>query len=243
MTSIDTATNPSRLRIDVWSDVVCPWCYLGITYLEQALEQFDNADRVDVVLRSFQLDPDVPVHDDVPLVTRLARKYGTTEDQISRSQEQIRARGVDVGIDFRFDLTARGNTMDAHRLLHRAERFGSARDLKQRLFRAYFTEGEVVGDHDLLRRVGLEAGLDAAEVDEVLEGDVHQDDVLEDRLEARRRGITGVPYFLFDGDLALGGAQPVDRLVRVLTAVWDERVDPGLQTPGAQACGPEGCEA
>ena len=73
MTSIDTATNPSRLRIDVWSDVVCPWCYLGITYLEQALEQFDNADRVDVVLRSFQLDPDVPVHDDVPLVTRLAR--------------------------------------------------------------------------------------------------------------------------------------------------------------------------
>jgi predicted DsbA family dithiol-disulfide isomerase len=260
-----TVPDPTRLRIDVWSDVICPWCHLGLTWLHQALDGFDHADGVDVVLRSYQLDPSAPVRDDVPLVTRLARKYGTTEDQVERSQERLRALGAEAGIDFRFDRTARGNTFDAHRLLHRADRHGLRPELEQRLFRAYFTEGEAVGDHDTLRRLAADVGLPAAEVDDVLAGDGHVADVGSDEDEARRRGITGVPFFLFDDDLGLPGAQDPDRMARVLRTVWADRhlAAPGGEDPpstggdggragpeaagraevGAEAdlCGPEGC--
>ncbi len=244
---------PGRLRIDVWSDVVCPWCHLGLTYLHRALDEFEHADRVDVVLRSYQLDPTAPVRDDVPLVTRLARKYGTSEEQVARSQQRLVALGAERGIDFRFDLTARGNTFDAHRLLHLADRHQLRPALEDRLFRAYFTDGEVVGDTDTLRRLGTEVGLPADEVDRVVAGEHHADDVRADLDEAHRRGITGVPFFLFDDDLGLPGAQAPDRMLRVLRTVWADRhlgpsvaedaTDPTVQAGGPEldVCGPEGC--
>lgn len=254
----------TRLRIDVWSDVVCPWCHLGVTYLHRALAQFDHADRVDVVLRSFQLDPTAPVRDDVPLVTRLARKYGTTEEQVARSQERLRSLGAEVGIDFRFDLTARGNTLLAHRLLHLAADHGRRAELEDRLFRAYFTEGEVVGDPDTLRRLAADVDLPAEDVERVLAGPDHVAEVQADLDEAHRRGITGVPFFLFDDDLGLSGAQAPDRMLRVLRTVWADRhlrpaaattvdgdrpepeaepeAEAEAEVPGPEVCGPEGCD-
>ncbi len=211
------------MTIEIWSDVVCPWCYLGVTYLHRALEEFEHADRVSLIYRSFQLEPDAPLHDGVPLVTRLARKYATTEAEIERSQQRLTALGAEVGVDFRFEMTARGNTFDAHRLIHLAAVVGRETETKSRLFRAYFTDGLVVGDHDVLRQVASEVGLPAGSVDEMLAGDRFAGEVRADLARARAIGVSGVPYILFDGELALPGAQPPDRLVRVLRTIWADR--------------------
>jgi predicted DsbA family dithiol-disulfide isomerase len=240
-----TVPTPERLRIDVWSDVVCPWCYLGLTYLDRALAEFEHADLIDVVLHSFELDPGAPIRDDEPLVNRLARKYGTSIEQIEANQARLRRLGEEVGIEFNFDLTVRGNTVDAHRLLHLAGEHGLQRELEKALFRAYFTRGEVVGEHDTLRRVAEEVGLPADAVEKVLRTDLYAEAVEADIAAARDMGVTGVPFFLFDGDLGFGGAQPPDRMLQALRRVWAERrPEPvGLldDLASGDACGPEGC--
>jgi predicted DsbA family dithiol-disulfide isomerase len=240
-------SQPERLRIDVWSDVVCPWCYVGLTHLDRALAEFEHADRIDVVLHSYELDPGAPVRDEEPLVNRLARKYGTTIEQVEANQARIRLMGEEVGIEFNFDLTARGNTVDAHRLLHLAYEHDLQRELKDELFRAYFTRGEVVGEHDTLRRAAEAVGLPSDAVDKVLDSDLYADDVRADVEQARQMGVSGVPFFLFDGDIGFGGAQPPDRMLQALRRVWAERrPEPaGLLddlVADGEACGPEGCE-
>lgn len=242
-----TQHSPERLRIDVWSDVVCPWCYVGLTYLDRALAEFEHADKIDVVLHSYELDPGAPVRDEEPLVNRLARKYGTSIEQIEANQARIRRMGEEVGIEFNFDLTKRGNTIDAHRLLHLAHEHGLQRELKESLFRAYFTRGEVVGEHDTLRKAAAEVGLPSDAVEKVLDSDLYAADVATDIATARDMGVSGVPFFLFDGDLGFGGAQPPDRMLQALQRVWAERrPEPaGLLddlAEGGEACGPEGCE-
>lgn len=248
----ETVAVPDRFTIDVWSDVICPWCYLGLTYLDRALAEFEHADRVDVVLHSYELDPTAPVRDEVPMVTRIARKYGTSEEQVEASQARIASLGEEVDLDFHFDRTARGNTFDAHRLLHRAREHGVQLELKTALFRAYFTDGDVVGEHDTLRRVAGEVGLPADAVAEVLDTDVHAGEVRADVDRARQMGVSGVPYFLFDGEVGFGGAQPPERMLRALDRLWAER-RPDPEPPGLRdddvggdrdgdVCGPEGCE-
>ncbi len=237
-------TPGAALRVEVWSDVVCPWCYVGLAQLEAALADFDHADQVQVVLRSYQLDPSAPVHDDVPLVTRLARKYATSEDQIRSQQERLRQAGAELGIDFQFDRTARGNTLDAHRLLHLAAEHGLQAALKHRLLQAYFTEGQDVGEHDVPRLAATTVGLDPAEVDNVLAGDRYLDEVATDVDTARDLDITGVPFFLVDGRLGIPGAQRPELLLRVLQRAWRDREDAqdlGAAIDGDATCGPDGC--
>ena len=232
------------MRVDIWSDVVCPWCYVGIRNLDEALADFDHAGEVEVVYRSFQLDPGAPPHDPTPLVTQLARKYGTSEDQIRASQQRLVDIGSQRGIDFDFERTMRGNTLDAHRLLHLAAESGHQDALKRRFMRAYFTEGQAIGDHDVLRALALEVGLDGAEVDEVLAGDRYELDVVADIATARKMGTSGVPFFVFDQRLAVGGAQPPEVLADVLRQAWDSR-EPAVVTVAAgegDVCGPEGCQ-
>jgi predicted DsbA family dithiol-disulfide isomerase len=251
-----------RLRIDVWSDVVCPWCHLGIAWLHDAIASFEHGDRVDVVYRSFQLDPHAPRRDEVPLVTRLARKYGTSEEQIEAGQARLRNLGAEAGIDFRFDRTARGNTLDAHRLLHLAADRGRQAELKQRLFEAYFTDGEPIGEPDTLRKAAADVGLDPAEVDATLAGERYLDEVAVDVDEAREIGITGVPFALVDQRLGVPGAQPPDLWAKILRRTWqdvvaahqsptaseagahpvtgsDDATDPAHE---ADQCGPDACE-
>lgn len=234
-----------RLRIDVWSDVVCPWCHLGIAWLQEAVASFEHGDRVDVVYRSFQLDPTAPRRDDVPLVTRLARKYGTSEEQIEAGQARLRSLGAEQGIDFRFDRTARGNTLDAHRLLHLAADRGRQAELKQRLFHAYFTDGEPIGEVDTLRKAAADVGLDPTEVEAVLAGDGYLDDVALDVDEARENGITGVPFALVDERLGVPGAQPTELWAKILRRTWQDVVAahpgsaPTTPTPGPDATGPD----
>lgn len=225
----------------MWSDVVCPWCAIGLANLDAALDGFEHRDEVEVVLHSFELDPGAPRVDDTPLVERLARKYGTTVEQVQTQQARITGLGAERGIDFRFDRTTRGNTFDAHRLLHLARERGSQLPLEHRLWQSYFTDGEPIGEHDTLRKAALDVGLDPSEVDDVLAGDSYAAEVRQDQDAAREIGVAGVPFFVVDGRLGLSGAQPADALRRVVERAWPERVTAGTaRAADVEAGGPDG---
>lgn len=234
------------MRVDVWSDVVCPWCFVGLANLEQAAT--DSGIDLEVVLHSFQLDPNARTQSPQEHTEALARKYGTTTEGVRAQQARLVALGAERGIDFRFDEAWSGNTFDAHRLLHLAGERGRQLELKHRLGRAYFTDGDPIGEHDTLRKAAADVGLDPTEVDEVLAGDRYADAVAADLATARDLDVTGVPFFVVDGRLALAGAQPPELLARVLRRAADERpsvvrVDgDGAPDAGGDACGPDGCE-
>lgn len=233
------------MQIDVWSDVVCPWCFVGLANLDTALAGFDHRDDVEVVLHSFQLEPDAPARDDTPIEELLAKKYGAPVEQIRANQARLVDLGAERGIDFRFDRSIRANTFDAHRLLHFAAEHGLGMELKHRLGTAHFTEGKVISDPAVLRAEAVTVGLDGDEVDAVLASDRYADAVRGDVAAASRIGISGVPFFVFDGRLGVSGAQPDGVLRDVLEQAWTERA-PQIVTvagdPDAEACGPDGCE-
>ena len=233
------------MQIDVWSDVVCPWCYIGLANLDAALEQFEHADDVEVVLHSFQLDPGAPRRDDQPMVERLAEKYGTSVGQVRANQARLVSLGAERAIDFRFDQAIGGNTFDAHRLLHLALQRNLQVELKHRLGQAYFTDGQPIGEPDTLRKAAVDVGLDSDAVDAVLAGTAFADDVRQDLATARQIGISGVPYFLADQNLAVSGAQPPAVLLDVLRQAWAAQAPQITHHGGAadvEACGPDGCE-
>ena len=171
----------------------------------------------------------------------IARKYGTSVGQVRANQARIVTMGAERGIDFRFDRAISGNTFDAHRLLHLALDRGVQRDLKARLGRAYFTDGDPIGEPDTLRKAAVDVGLDPPEVDEVLAGDAYADAVRADIATARELDVTGVPFFVADGRLGLSGAQPPETLLKVLERAWSERTPAIEAVEGADACGPDGC--
>jgi predicted DsbA family dithiol-disulfide isomerase len=234
------------MRVDVWSDVVCPWCYVGLANLGSALDQFEHEDDVEVVLHSFQLDPGAPQRDEQPLEQRLAEKYGTTVGQIKAQQARIVSLGAERGIDFRFDQAIGGNTFDAHRLLHLARVRGVQLELKHALGKAYFTDGEPIGEAATLRSRAISVGLDADEVDAVLQGDAFAAEVREDIEAAQRIGISGVPFFVVDGRLGVSGAQPPESLLELLDQGWLTQEPKPVQVlagaDGVDACGPDGCD-
>ena len=208
------------MQIEIWSDIVCPWCYLGKRRLEQALDAFDHRDEVDLVYRSFELDPSAPADATSPTVELLASKYGMTVKQAEDAQRQMEQRAAADGLTFRLDELRRGNTRDAHRLLQLARVSGRQDELVERLHRAYFTEQDSVFDHAALRRLAIEAGLEPAEVDKVLATDQFSDEVTADEMTASSLGATGVPFFVIDRRYAVSGAQPADTLGMALQRAW-----------------------
>lgn len=202
------------LRIDVWSDIACPWCYVGKRRLEAALEQFSHP--VELTFRSFELDPDAPRVQDVDYVERLAAKYRQPVERAQQMIDRMTKTGDSVGIEFHFELIRPGNTFDAHRLLHFAREGGLQAILKERLMRAYFTEGVAIGDVQALVPLAVDAGLGEAETRDVLASDRYVDAVREDEQLAGELGITGVPFFVFGGRFAVSGAQTPDVLLGVL---------------------------
>ena len=233
-----------KLQVNVWSDIACPWCYVGKRRLEAVLARFSHRDAVEVIWRAFELDPSAPrVGDpDLSYAGRLAKKYGT---QVAQAKTMIQ-RMIDVaaadGLDFRFDLIRPGNTFDAHRLLHLAGLRGMQDALKERLLRAYMTEGEAIGDPAVLLRLAGEAGLDVDEAQGVLTTDAYAPEVREDEREAAELGISGVPFFIVGGRHGLSGAQPADQLLTVLERAWAEAAEaPDAAPAEGAACGPDGC--
>lgn len=207
------------MRIDVFSDMVCPFCYLGSRHLELALEQFDGAGDVEVAWRSFQLDPTAPVTSDQTGAQMLAEKYGMDAEQVATNHRRLADAGASVGLDLRLGSAPITNTHDAHRLAHLARELGGE-DLAGRWVRrvmlAYFTENQTVGDHAVLRELAEEVGLDAQRVAAVLEGEEFTDQVQADIGQAQATGIQGVPFFVIDGRLGVSGAQPPEVLLEAL---------------------------
>ncbi|WP_435742590.1 DsbA family oxidoreductase [Nocardioides sp. SYSU DS0663] len=233
------------MRIEIWSDVVCPWCYVGKRRLEKALAGFEHRDEVEVVYRSFELDPSAPQHGHEPTLTQLSRKYGRSEAEMRSMMQSLIDTAAEEGLDMRLFDNVHTNTVDAHRLLHLALDAGGPalqRDLKEQLLAAYFLRAEDVGDHDVLRAAAREAGLDAGRVDEVLAGREYADAVAADIDQAHAYGAGGVPFFVVDQRYAISGAQPTEVFERALAQAWAES-RPSLQTVGgnAEACGPDGC--
>jgi predicted DsbA family dithiol-disulfide isomerase len=232
------------MKIEIFSDVVCPWCAIGKRRFEAALGEFSHADEVDVHWRAFELDPSAPTEPDpsVDTASHLAEKYGMTREAAVANQERLSAMAALDGLDFHFEKTKRGNTFDAHRLLHYAHEVGLQDELKERLFVAYFTEGELISDRSTLVRLGAEVGLDEVKSAEVLSEDRYAAEVREDELEARTLGINGVPFFVIDRHYGISGAQSPAAILEVLNEAWTEShpllvtaTDPG-ETCEGEAC-------
>lgn len=233
------------MKIEIWSDVVCPWCYVGKRRLEQALDGFEHADDVEVVYRSFELDPTAPRHGDELSTGVIARKYGRSEAEMRQMQQQLIDLAAADGLSMRLFDTLHTNTVDAHRVLHLALETGGPavqRDLKEALLAAYFEQARNIGDHDVLTEVAAAAGLDPARVADVLAGDEYADAVAADVAQARAYGATGVPFFVVDAKYGISGAQPTEVFAQVLEQAWAE-AHPVLQMAGGDAdvCGPDGC--
>jgi len=229
--------------VDVWSDIACPWCYVGKRRLERALEQFPHAKDVQVVFHAFELDPGAPKERDpaVPHVERLAKKYGMSTAQAQANTDRLCETARGEGLAFDFDHIRSGNTFDAHRLLRLAQEKGVQGAVKERFMKAYLEQNELMSDHATLTRLAVEAGLTESDVVDVLASDQYAKEVRADEAEARELGISGVPFFVLDGRLGVSGAQTAPVLLSALTQAWSEReAKPTALSEGA-VCGPEGC--
>jgi predicted DsbA family dithiol-disulfide isomerase len=212
------------LTVEIWSDVVCPWCYIGKRRFEAALEAFDHRDEVTVMWRSFELDPAAPSAVEGTATERLAAKYGMSLERAEGLHSDMTERAAAEGLDFRFDLAQSGNTFDAHRLIHLAATYGHQSAAKERLMRAYFTEGAAISDPETLIALMAEVGVDVDEARDVLSGDRFAEDVREDEQLAGQLGIQGVPFFVIDRRFGVSGAQPPEALVQALERAWGEAI-------------------
>ncbi|MFI9615915.1 DsbA family oxidoreductase [Streptomyces sp. NPDC052023] len=232
------------MRVEIWSDIACPWCYVGKARFEKALAAFPHRDEVEVVHRSFELDPGRAKDDVQPVLTMLAKKYGMSEAQARAGEDNLAAQAAAEGLEYRTRDRDHGNTFDMHRLLHLAREQGRQDELIQRLYRANFAEEQsVFNDDERLVGIAVGAGLDEAEVRKVLaDPGAYADEVRADEREAAQLGANGVPFFVLDRKYGVSGAQPAEVFERALTQAWGERSPLTLiEDGGADACGPDGC--
>ena len=209
------------MKVEIWLDIVCPWCYIGKRRFEAALERFERADEVEVVLRSFELDPNAPATSDTSVAEILAAKYGGGLEGARKMIANVTDVAAEVGLTYRLDIARRGNTFDAHRLVHLARGHGLQGEMAERLMQAYFTEGEPIGDPATLARLAEDVGIPAVTAAETLADDAYVDAVREDERTAARLGIQGVPCFVFDRRSGMSGAQPPEMLLRGLRSAWE----------------------
>jgi predicted DsbA family dithiol-disulfide isomerase len=238
----DAVGSVVSLKVEVWSDVVCPWCYIGKRRFEAALARFEHRDEVELVWRSFELDPSAPPSSAEPgtYAERIASKYGCSVTEAQAMIDNMTLTAAQEGLDLRFELARPGNTFDAHRLLHLALEHGLQGDLKERLDAATFTEGSPTSDHSALRALATQVGLPEGEVDAVLTSDRYCEAVRSDEAQARAYGISGVPFFVIDGRYGISGAQPSDAVLQILDKAWSERPPLTLVTPEGSAPSCEG---
>ncbi len=210
------------MRIDVWADLVCPWCYLGKRRLERALAAFEHRGEIEVVHRAFELDPGRPRQQTFDRVASLAAKYGMTEERARAMEEEMERRAAGDGLEYHLVGAVVGNTFDAHRLVHLGRTGGLEGAVLERLYRAHFTEGRSIFDVPSLAALGAEAGLDREQAQRALEGGEHAAEVRADERAAHELGITGVPFFVLGGRYAISGAQPAETFAGALRRAWDE---------------------
>lgn len=214
------------IKIDVWSDIACPWCYIGKRNLEKGLADVAgdaDAPHADVTYHSFELSPDTPVDFEGDIGDFLAQHKGISREQAAQMHEHVTGVAAGAGLEYRFDLLQHTNTVKAHELLHFAKAQGKQHEMAERLMSAYFTEGRHVGRVDDLVALAAEVGLDADAVREALESGRHTADVRADQAQATAYGIQGVPFFVIDGKYGVSGAQPAEAFTQILRQVWAEK--------------------
>jgi predicted DsbA family dithiol-disulfide isomerase len=210
----------SPVELEIWSDIACPWCYVGKRRFEEALSRFEHAGKVRVIWRSFELDPQAPHERTGDRAERIAQKYGITAERARELERDLIATAARDGLEFRFDIARSGSTFDGHRIVHLAAEHGLQDAMKERLLRAYFTEGELVSDGATLVRLAEEVGLDGDQVSEALASGRFAEEVREDERTAGEIGISAVPTFVVNRSIGVSGAQPPDVLLDLLTEGW-----------------------
>ena len=226
------------MHVEIWSDIACPWCYVGKRRFEQALAGFEHREQVEVTWRSFELDPAAPPEHqgDGDYAARLAAKYASSRTQAEKMIADMTAVAAGEGLDFHFERVRSGSTFDAHRILHLGREHGLEDQVKERLLGAYLTDGSLMSDHATLQRLATEAGLPAAEVAATLASGRFADAVRDDERTARSLGISAVPFFVVDRRYGASGAQPPEVLLGLL-----RRAMPLETVAGGDSCGVDGC--
>ena len=241
------------MRIDIWSDIACPWCYIGLARFEKALAAFPHKDAVEVHYRTFQLDPTLPERDDRSEAQYLSETKGMPANLINQIFETVKEHGIKAGVEFNMDDVVVANSWTAHRLLHLAKQHDQnvtvhqdkiTPALKRELLAGRFSTGLDLSDHDQLAQVAISVGLDETRVREVLESDEFDTEANADVEQARAFGVSAVPTYVLAEKYALPGAQSVETFSQALRQVWEELNPAPLQTLGAdgQACGIDGCD-
>jgi predicted DsbA family dithiol-disulfide isomerase len=228
------------MHVEIWSDIACPWCFVGKRRFEAALERFEHRDAVRVTWRSFELDPEAPAERTGERAAHLAAKYGTTVQRAREMERQMAETAAGDGLAFDFERARSGNTFDGHRMVHLGAAHGLQDAMKERLLSAYLEQGELISDHATLARLAAEAGLPEDEVRETLAGDRYADAVRADERTAFELGINAVPFFVVDRAIGASGAHPPDALLRMLQTAWEQRPPLAVVADGA-TCGPGGC--
>lgn len=227
------------MKVEIWSDVACPFCWIGRHHFEKAVAQM-KPENLRVEWRSFELDPSARREYDEDLYSLLAKKYGQPRSWAVESSDQLRAKGEQLGLTFNFDRVVPTNTFDAHRLLHLAKSKGM--ELEEAMFRAYFQEGKKISDPDTLLMVGVEAGMEKEEIHRLLNSDLFSNEVREDERLSREFGVRGVPFFVVNRKYGISGAQPVEHFIDVLTKAQDDELHEAMdEKQSGETCGVDGC--
>jgi len=232
------------MRVEIWSDVVCPWCYIGKRRFEAALANFAHKEQVEVIWRSYQLDPDAPTDSQYTVDERLAHKYGVSVSQAAAMNERVSSIAAKEGLEYHLEQAKYGNSFDAHRLIHLAASYGLQHEAEERLFKAYFTEGRTLTDAETLVQLIAEVGIDADQARSVLRSDEYTGDVRADERHALALGITGVPFFVFAERYGVSGAQPVELFAQVLEQAWSESCSASqvASSDTSGSCGEDSCD-
>jgi len=235
--------NPNQktepIYVDVWSDIVCPFCYIGKRNLEDAVGKAGLNDVVKVVWHSFELAPDAKTNPDASIYEELAKRKGWSHEQSKQIHQQMEQRAKESGLEYNFDKTIPANSLKAHRLLHLAGKYHVQNEVKELLLKGYFTDGKNIDNEDFLVITGKQAGLKEGEIREALYGVTFENEVREDIDNARKLGIQGVPFFVLNQKYAISGAQPVEVFVEALEKVKADLNLNGLSEADGAYCGPD----
>ncbi|WP_458780946.1 DsbA family oxidoreductase [Arthrobacter sp. D3-16] len=230
------------MKIEIWSDVACPWCYIGKRRFEAALATFPHKDAVEVVWRSYQLDPTLPEHYDGTELDYLSSRKGMPPQQVTQMFDHITQQAKGEGLHYRFDSVIVANSFTAHRLIHLAAAHGKQDEAKERLLSDHFEHGKDIGSRDYLTSLALDLGIDRDEAEELFTTDKYAEDVRFDFEEGRALGISGVPFFVIDRKFGLSGAQPTETFTAALAQAWQDANPLVLvNLNDGDACGPGGC--
>jgi protein disulfide-isomerase len=212
----------TKMKIEVWSDVICPFCYIGKRHFEQALEKFSNQNDIELIWRCYQLDPDIQPGEHLTSPEYLVKRKNIGVGQVKQLLENVTAMAEKAGLTFRMDKAIIANSMDAHRLSHLAAKYDKQTELEELMFKAHFTEGKNIADHKVLLDLAKEAGIPQKEAEDVLNSTTYRDEVLADISEAADFNIRGVPFFVFNRKYAVSGAQPPQAFTETLEAAFKE---------------------